>query len=74
VVGELGEFLDPDAGVAPDLDDRPCPERVVFLASQVPPFPAGGLLGPGAGERVDQADPVEFLAAGACEPSASEAA
>jgi hypothetical protein len=32
VVGELGEFLDPDAGVAQDLDDGPRPERVVFLA------------------------------------------
>ena len=32
VVGELGEFLDPDAGVPEDLDDGPGPERVVFLA------------------------------------------
>jgi hypothetical protein len=52
VVRQLGEFLDADAGVAQDLDDGPGPERVVFLAGQVPPLPAGGLLGPGPGGRV----------------------
>jgi hypothetical protein len=64
VVGELGEFLDPDAGVAQDLDDGPGPERVVLLAGQVPPFPAAGLLGPGAGRRVGQAGSAELLAPG----------
>jgi len=64
VVRQLGEFLDADAGVAQDLDDGPGPERVVFLAGQVPPFPGGGLLGPGAGGRVGQEGPAELLAAG----------
>ena len=31
VVGQLGEFLDADAGGAQDLDGGPGPERVVFF-------------------------------------------
>ena len=49
VVGQLGEFLDADAGVAQDLDGGPGPERVVLLAGQVPALAGGGVLGPGAG-------------------------
>ena len=39
VVGQFGEFLDPDAGVAEQLNAGPCPERVFFFFGQVPPFP-----------------------------------
>ena len=46
VVRELGEFLDPDAGVAQDLDGGPGPERVVFFAGQVAAFAGAGVLGP----------------------------
>ena len=64
VVGELGEFLDPDAGVPEDLDDGPGPERVVFLAGQVPPAASAGFLGLGAGGGVGQAGAAELLATG----------
>ena len=52
VVAELGQFLDADAGGAQHLDDRPGPERVVFLAGQVAAFPGGRVLGPDPGRRV----------------------
>ena len=34
-VGDLQQFLEPDAGVAQRLDDRPAPERVVLGAGEV---------------------------------------
>ena len=48
VVAELEQFLDPDAGGAEHLDDRPGPEGVVFFAGQVAAFPGGGVIGPDA--------------------------
>ncbi len=44
-MGELEEFLDPDAGGAEHLDDRPGPEGVVFLPGQVVAF-AAWVVGP----------------------------
>ena len=46
VVGELEQFLDPDAGGAQHLDDRPGPERVVFFAGQVVPRAGCRVAGP----------------------------
>ena len=43
VVGELEHLLGPDAGKAEDFDDRPCPERVVFLEVEVPLSAARGI-------------------------------
>ena len=46
VMRQLGEFLDPDAGMPEYLDEGPCPERVFFFLGQVP-APAGeGVVGP----------------------------
>ena len=46
VMGQLGQFLDPDPGVPEQLNAGPCPERVLFLFGQVPPFPGAAVLGP----------------------------
>ena len=47
VVGQLGEFLDPDAGVAQDLHRGPGPERPVLFEGQVAALAAAGVLCPG---------------------------
>ena len=49
VVGQFGQFLDPDAGHAQDLHGGPGPERAVFLAGQVAALAGAGVLGPDAG-------------------------
>ena len=50
VVGQLGEFLDADAGVAQRFHCGPGPERAVLLTGQVAAFAAaGGVLGPDPG-------------------------
>ena len=46
VVGQLGEFLDADPGVAQDLDRGPGPERAVLFAGQVAALAGAGVLGP----------------------------
>ena len=46
VVGQLGEFLDPDACVAEDLDCGPGPERLVLFQAQVAVLAAAGVLRP----------------------------
>ena len=51
VVGELEQLLGPDAGMAENFDDRPCPERVVFLEVEVPLFAARGITCPDASGR-----------------------
>ena len=45
-MGDLQQFLDPDAGGSQDLDGGPRPEREVFLHRQVPAFPAGRVVDP----------------------------
>src|SRR5262249_24482914 len=49
VVGQFGEFLDPDAGGAQDFDGRPGPERAVLFGAQVAPLAGGQVVGPDAG-------------------------
>ena len=56
VVGDLQQFLDPDAGGAQDLDDGPGPEREVFLHRQVAAFPAGRVVDPDLGRAARVAD------------------
>jgi hypothetical protein len=46
VVGEFGQFLDPDASGAQDLDGGERPERVLFLFSQIAALAGGWVLGP----------------------------
>lgn len=48
VVGQLGEFLDADTGVAQHLDHRPGPEAAVLCEGEVATLPAVGVLGPDA--------------------------
>ena len=58
-MAELCQFLDPAAGHAENLDGRPCPERVLFLAVEEPVPAAGRVLRPdvaGRGVRPDRAD------------------
>ena len=47
VVGQLGEFLDADPGVAEDLHRGPGPERLVLFQGQVAVLAAAGVLRPG---------------------------
>ena len=49
-VGQLGELLDADAGMAQHLNGRPGPEGPMFFQSQVAPFSAIGVLGPDVGD------------------------
>ena len=46
VVAELEQFLDPDAGQAQDFDDRPRPERVIFLPVEQPLLAGGRVARP----------------------------
>jgi len=63
VVGQLGEFLDPDAGVAEDLDRGPGPERLVLFEGEVAVLAAAGVLCPGpAGGGVGPGWPAQGLA------------
>ena len=62
VVRELGQLLDPDAGVAQDLDGGPGPERVVLLAGQVAALAGAGVLGPDAAGGPGHAGPAQLPA------------
>ena len=46
VVGELQQLLDPNAGGAQDLNDRPGPEGVVFFAFEVASLAGAGVVRP----------------------------
>ena len=46
VVGEFGQFLDADAGVAQHFHHGPGPERAVLFEGQVAALPGVGVLGP----------------------------
>ena len=46
VVGDLAEFLDPDACLVKGFGARPRPERVVFGRGQIGTHAAGGIFGP----------------------------
>ncbi len=63
-MGQLGQFLDPDPGVAEQLNAGPCPERVFFLFGQVPPFPGAAVFGPDPRAGIFQDGARQGLAAG----------
>ena len=46
-MGQFGEFLDPDAGVAEHRNGCPGPERPVLAQGQVGSPAGGGVFGPG---------------------------
>jgi hypothetical protein len=48
VVRQLGQLLDPDAGVAQHLHHRPGPEPAVFFEGQIAASPGVRMLGPDA--------------------------
>ena len=48
VVRQLGQFLDPDSGVAHHLYHRPGPEPAVFFEAEITAPTAVGVLGPDA--------------------------
>ena len=65
VMGQLGEFLDPDAGIAQDVHGGPGPERLVFFEGQVAALAGAGVLGPGLSRRcVGGLQPGQCLACG----------
>jgi hypothetical protein len=65
VVGQLGKFLDPDAGVTQDVHGGPGPERLVFFEGEIA-VPAGaGVMRPDpVSRRVRSGGPAQGLPAG----------
>jgi hypothetical protein len=63
-MGQPGQFLDPDPGVPGQLNAGPCPERVLFLFGQVPPFPGAAVFGPDPRAGIFQGGARQRLAAG----------